>query len=285
MGGKDALARAFDRERGRLLGVARRILGSHAEAEDAVQEAWIRLDRQDPERIENLPGWLTTVVARLCLDILESKPRAKETPWGADFDDGAVAGPEEDALWTETMGAALMVVLDRLEPAERTAFVLHDLFGLKFGEIAPVLDRTVEATRKLASRARRRLREARPSAETDPARQYEVVTSFLAAAREGRFDALMELLDPDVELFVDSAAGELGAGARSGAGAVAALFDGGAQTAFPMLLGAASGAAWVLRGEAKVAFDFTVEDGRITAIRLIGGEDALRELVPVALPR
>ncbi len=197
----DELAERFEKHRDRLTRVAYRMLGSGAAAEDAVQEAWLRLSRSDPEAVENLAGWLTTVVARVCLDELRARRARREEAlmeWtlepGADLDDG----PEEQALLADSVGVALLVVLETLTPAERLAFVLHDMFAVPFSEIADILERTPDAARQLASRARRRVRGAAPSSDPGLARRRELVAAFLAASRDGDFDRLVAVLDPDV---------------------------------------------------------------------------------------
>jgi RNA polymerase sigma-70 factor, ECF subfamily len=199
------LANRFDRERRRLRSVAYRIVGSVSEADDAVQEAWLRLQRADAEEIENLEGWLTTVVARICLNIVRDRRSHPEQPLDAFVPEPIVAtdareDPEQEALLADAVGIALQVVLDALSPAERVAFVLHDMFAVPFDEIAELLERSPEATRQLASRARRRVRGAAPPPEPALARQRAVVDAFLAAAREGDLDALVAVLDPDVVL-------------------------------------------------------------------------------------
>jgi RNA polymerase sigma factor (sigma-70 family) len=208
----EELTHEFERERPRLHAVAYRMLGSHAEAEDAVQEAWVRLNRADGAEIRNLRGWLTTVVGRISLDLLRTRTARRETPldetvvteW-PEPGNGAGQGldPEQEALLAESVGVALVLVLDALTPAERLAFVLHDLFGVPFAEIGQILDRSTDAAKMLASRARRRVRRASPPA-TDLARQRRVVEAFRAAARDGDFDALIALLAPDVEVVADS---------------------------------------------------------------------------------
>src|SRR6266511_5762489 len=205
----EGLAERFEAERGRLRGVAYRMLGSLGEAEDAVQEAWLRLGRADSGSIDNLEGWLTTVVARVCLDMLRSRKSRGEQPLddqAPDPDRGQAPDPEQEALLADSVGLALLVVLDTLEPAERLAFVLHDMVAVPFDEIAPIVDRSPQATRQLASRARRRVKGQAPIPDPDLDRQREVVDAFLAAARDGDFDAVLELLDPDVVLRADSGA-------------------------------------------------------------------------------
>jgi RNA polymerase sigma-70 factor (ECF subfamily) len=206
---RDFLAEQFERERPQLRRVAYRLLGTVDEADDAVQEAWIRLSRTDDSAVENLGAWLTTVVSRVCLDMLRTRRSRREEFVGSwmpepivAIDDGPT--PEEEALIADGVGLALYVVLETLAPAERLAFVLHDMFAIPFDEIAPIVGRTPEAARQLASRARRRVRGAKPEPDVALAEQKQVVDAFLAAAREGDFDALLEMLDPEVTLRVDA---------------------------------------------------------------------------------
>src|SRR5215212_8625371 len=208
---RDFLAEQFEEHRPHLLAVAYRMLGSTAEADDAVQEAWLRLSRSDPAEIDNLGGWLTTVVARVCLNALRARGRHGEEPLGPHVPDPVIdaadgSSPEHEALLADSVGLALLVVLETLPPAERLAFVLHDMFGVPFDEIAPIVDRSPEAARQLASRARRRVRGAAPQPDPDRARQREVVEAFFAASREGDFEALVAVLDPDVVLHADGGA-------------------------------------------------------------------------------
>src|SRR5918997_1761175 len=208
---RDWLAERFEEHRSHLRGVAYRMLGSVSEADDAVQEAWLRLHRSEAAEIENLGGWLTTVVARVSLNMLRSRRTQREEPLGVHVPEPIVSradgvDPEHEALLADSVGLALLVVLETLDPAERLAFVLHDMFAVPFDEIAPVVERSPAATRQLASRARRRVRGATPDPDTDLERQREVVDAFLAAARDGDFEALLELLDPDIVMRVDRGA-------------------------------------------------------------------------------
>ncbi|MFL5854304.1 MAG: RNA polymerase sigma factor SigJ [Solirubrobacteraceae bacterium] len=208
---RDFLAEQFEEHRPHLLAVAYRMLGSTAEADDAVQEAWLRLSRSNPAEIDNLGGWLTTVVARVCLNALRARRRHGEEPLGPHVPDPVIdaadgSSPEHEALLADSVGLALLVVLETLPPAERLAFVLHDMFGVPFDEIAPIVDRSPEAARQLASRARRRVRGAAPQPDPDRARQRDVVEAFFAASREGDFEALVAVLDPDVVLHADGGA-------------------------------------------------------------------------------
>jgi RNA polymerase sigma factor (sigma-70 family) len=282
---RDWLARRFEDHRGRLRAVAYRMLGSASEADDAVQEAWLRLSRSDADAVENLGGWLTTVVARVCLNMLEARRSRREEPVGGDLPDpvahrGDDHDPEQQALAAEGVGLALLVVLDTLTPAERLAFVLHDLFGVPFEEIAPIVDRSPAAARQLASRARRRVQGA-PPPDADLARQRAVVDAFLAASRQGNFEALLALLDPDVVLRADPAAVRTGAAAEArGAAAVAGPFSGRARAARPALVDGAPGAVWAPGGRPRVAFAFTVADGRILAIDLLADPEHLARVEP-----
>jgi RNA polymerase sigma factor (sigma-70 family) len=213
---QDWLAARFEEQRPRLRAVAYRMLGSVSEADDAVQDTWLRLSRSDADEIENLGGWLTTVTARVCLNMLRSRKARHEEPFGPHVPEpiiDSVAGvdPEHEALLADSVGLALLVVLEMLAPAERLAFVLHDMFAVPFDQIAPIVDRSPEATRQLASRARRRVQGSAPVGDADPDQQQQVVDAFLAAAREGNFDALVSLLDPDVILRADSGPGLPGA--------------------------------------------------------------------------
>jgi RNA polymerase sigma factor (sigma-70 family) len=291
----EELAREFEAHRARLRGVAHRVLGSASDADDAVQEAWLRLGRTGDAGIDNLGGWLTTVVARISLDMLRSRTSRREDPWDRELadlvresrdervrglDPPAHPDPAVEAELADSVGAALLVVLDSLGPAERLAFVLHDLFGLPFDEIAEVLDRSPAATRQLASRARRRVRSAQVQGDGDRARQRRVVEAFLAASRGGDFTGLLELLDPDVVVRADPAAVAMGAAATiEGRAGAAERFNGAAQAARLAILGgdptSPVGAVWTLRGEPKVAFAFTLEGERICLIDLIADPEWL----------
>ena len=213
---QDWLAQRFEEHRPRLRAVAYRMLGSVSEADDAVQDTWMRLSRIDAGEVENLGGWLTTVTARVCLNVLRSRQTRREEPFGPHvpepiIDPVAGVDPEHEALLADSVGLALLVVLEMLSPAERLAFVLHDIFAVPFDQIAPIVERSPEATRQLASRARRRVQGSAPVGDADPVQQREVVDAFLAAAREGDFDALVSLLDPDIILRADSGPGLPGA--------------------------------------------------------------------------
>jgi len=277
------LADKFEAQRPRLQAVAWRMLGSQTEADDAVQEAWLRVSRADVDSVDNLAGWLTTVVSRICLDMLRSRTSRREAP----IDSAPVElpaesrTPEQEAVLADAVGEALMVVLDTLNPAERLAFVLHDLFGLPFDEIAPMIDRTAVATRQLASRARRRVRGGADAitGDIDTGRQREVVSAFMAAARNGEFDNLVSLLDPDAVIWADPAAAAMGSPASiEGAEEVATFFNGKARGARLVTIDGDPGAVWAQGHTINVAFDFTVVNDRIVRIEFIGSRDFLDEL-------
>jgi RNA polymerase sigma factor (sigma-70 family) len=280
----DLLARRFESDRARLHALAYRMLGSRSEAQDAVQEAWLRLSRTGQDGVGNLGGWLTTVVARVCLDMLRARRSRREASLDTapPVDAASLTAREDaekDALLAESVGLALLVVLDRLTPAERVAFVLHDMFDLSFDEIAPIVGRSVEAARQLASRARRRVKGATGSPVADRDRQRRVVEAFLAASRAGDFEALLALLDPSVVVRADGAAVRAGASPEvRGAGEVARTFAGRARGARPALVDGLVGLAWAPRGRPAVVFDFEIEDGRITAIELIADPARLDDL-------
>jgi RNA polymerase sigma factor (sigma-70 family) len=280
----DWLAERFEDQRGRLRGVAYRMLGSLSEADDAVQEAWLRVSRAGTGDVENLGGWMTTIVARVCLDMLRSRKSRREEPLEAPAHDGLGdraegVDPEQEAMMADSVGLALLVVLETLTPAERLAFVLHDLFAVPFDEIAPIVDRSPDAAKMLASRARRRVQRGGDLPEADLARQRQVVDAFLAASRNGDFEALVALLDPDVVMRSDRAAVLVGATALvRGARGVAEQFSGRARVAQPALVGGAPGLVWASGGRPRVAFSFTVEDGRIVAIDLLADPERLREV-------
>ena len=252
---------AFEAERPRLVRLAGRVLSDDAEAEDIVQQAWLRLQGTDQE-IENLPGWLTTVTTRLCLDRLRAKV---PVPVEEEIDVAAGEGDPADAVaLADTVGVALHVVLERLTPAERVAFVLHDSFGFEFPTIAAMLDTTPAAARKLASRARAKVVQPAPE---DALADWAVVDAFLTAARGGDVGRLLDLLAPDVLVTGDAAAVAMGTPERiAGRQAVAQFFDGAAKAALPVFVEDRPGAAWVHRGDARVAFDFTVVQGRVSRI-------------------
>ena len=264
------------------------MLGSQSEAEDAVQETWLKLSRSDTCEVQNLGGWLTTVVARVCLDMLRSRGSRRETPLASVAEVPGPCNPEHEAALADATGPALLVVLEMLAPAERVAFVLHDMFNLSFEEIAGILERTPAATRQLASRARRRVRGAEAPA-ADPARHRELVGAFLAASRDGDFQRLLALLSPEVvlqadDLSVRTAAANLRHGAPvlasevRGAAAVADVFKGRARAALPALIDGEAGAVWAVGGQVRAAFVFTIERGVIISIDLIMEPRQLAEL-------
>jgi RNA polymerase sigma-70 factor (ECF subfamily) len=255
------------------------MLGSDAAADDTVQEAWIRLVRTDHsgEEIANLPGWLTTVVSRICLDVLRSRTSRREDAW-PDEVDVADAGPtpEQEAELVDAVGQAMTVVLDTLSPAERLAYVLKDVFAVPFEQIAPILGRSEVATRQLASRARRRLREPEPR-EDLAAADAAVVDAFMAASRDNEFAALLELLDPEAEVLTDQAAATMGSQATylQGNREIAEFFAGRAKAALPATLDGGAASCWQHLGEVKVVFAFTVVDGRVRQIELLADPSVL----------
>ncbi|MBL1110230.1 sigma-70 family RNA polymerase sigma factor [Streptomyces sp. 5-8] len=270
----DFLADRFEAYRGHLRAVAYRMLGSAAEAEDAVQEAWFRLSRSDTREVENLGGWLTTVVGRVCLDMLRSRrSRGEESLDSWQPAPSAEPDPAQSALLADSVGLALLVVLDTLSPAERLAFVLHDLFGVPFEEVGGILGRNPAAARQLASRARRRVRGVE-APETDLARQREVVDAFLAAARDGDFDGLLAVLDPDVvarsEGGVNSGAQRVAAGATS--------FAHLARVARPVLVDGATGLAVFADGRPERVLAFTFVADRISVIDIVSDPSRLADL-------
>ncbi|MTB87734.1 sigma-70 family RNA polymerase sigma factor [Aeromicrobium senzhongii] len=263
----------FEAERPRLVRIASRMLGDASEAQDIVQQAWLRWHGTDAE-IENLPGWLTTVTTRLCLDRLRSR-----TPVPVDdLDPGETVGdPADDVTLADTVGAALSVVLDRLSPGERVAFVLHDSFGYEFTTIAELLDTTPAAARKLASRARAKVRQPSPE---DRLADWEVVDAFMAAAKNGEFERLLQLLAPDATVTADRAAILVGTPEHiEGRDEVATFFNGSAHAALPVFVEDRPATAWFHLGQARVVFDFTVEDGQVTAITFRAEPDVLAHVV------
>jgi RNA polymerase sigma factor (sigma-70 family) len=282
----DSLAERFEEHRGRLTAVAYRMLGSWTEAEDAVQDAWLRLNRADAGAVENLGAWLTTVVSRVCLNALQARRAHPEVPLVPELPEpaeGAAADPEREALLADSIGMALLIVLDMLTPAERVAFVLHDLFALPFDEIAPIVGRSSAATRQLASRARRRVQGADADPEVDRRRQQAVVAAFLAATRKGDFGALLSLLDPDVVLRADGTAVGLGAPAESRGAAAVAGFVRRATGARLTLIDGVPGAVWMPGGRPRVALRFTIAGGKVIAIEAVADPERLGalELTPV----
>ena len=283
------LAEQFEAHRDHLQRVAYRMLGSTGEADDAVQEAWLRLSRADAAGIDNLGGWLTTVVARVCLDMLRSRKSRREEPLDGEprarRRPRARGDPEREAELADTVGLALLVVLEALAPAERVAFVLHDMFDLPFEEIAPIVGRSPTAARQLASRARRRVRGSAKTSEADVASHRKVVDAFLAAARSGDMAGLLAVLDPDVVLRADRAAVRLGGIAElSGAEAVAANFKGKAQQARAALVDGALGVVVAPQGRLLLVLNLTFADDRIAAIDVVADPDRLEALDLSTLP-
>lgn len=283
------LAARFEESRPHLRAVAYRLLGSREEADDAVQESWIRLSRSDPDRVENLTGWITTIVARVCLDMLRSRRARPEDPVGTQVPESLagpseLADPEQDALVADSIGPAMLVVLDTLSPPERVAFVLHDVFGVSFEDIAPVIGKTAAASRQLGSRARRRVQGIGHARSVSTSRQRAVVDAFLAASREGDFKALLALLDPDVTLHGDAASIAAGgpAGIR-GAREVARTFSGRARGARPALIDGEVGLVWAPGGRPRVVFALHIDGDVITRIDMIADPGHLASLEPVIL--
>jgi RNA polymerase sigma-70 factor (ECF subfamily) len=285
---RDWLAERFEANRTHLRAVAYRMLGSVSEADDAVQESWLRLSRSDAREVENLSGWLTTVVARVCLDMLRSRKSRREEPLDAAHVPEPIVSredevdPEHEALLADSVGLALLVVLENLAPAERLAFVLHDMFAVPFEEIAPIVDRSPAAARQLASRARRRVRGSAPVPDADLARQREVVDAYLAAARDGDFEALVAVLDPDVVLRADRGALRPG-GSREVQGAAAVAVEGLgfarlAQFAQPALVNGAAGFVVAPQGRPFAVIGFTVVGGKIVEIDILADPVRLRDL-------
>jgi RNA polymerase sigma-70 factor (ECF subfamily) len=285
MNERDYLADRFEEHRTHLRAVAYRMLGSLSEVDDAVQEAWLRLSRAGATGIDNLGGWLTTVVARVCLDMLRSRQSRREEPFTPHAPEPVAtdtrgSNPEQEALLADSVGLALLVVLDKLTPAERLAFVLHDMFAMPFEEIAPIVGRSVEATRQLASRARRRVRGGAAAPDPDLVRQREVVDAFLAALRGGDFEGLLAVLDPDLVVRTDmvpsGAAAEVRGATVWAKGAVA--FGHMAKVVQPALVNGAIGLVMAPRGRLSRAVTFTIANGRITEIEVIGDPARLGEL-------
>jgi RNA polymerase sigma-70 factor (ECF subfamily) len=285
----DFVAIEFEGHRTHLRAVAYRMLGSLAEAEDAVQEAWLRLDRSDAGDIGNLGGWLTTVVGRVCLDMLRARKRRGEESLDARLPDPVVSrddagNPEHEALLADSVGLALQVVLESLTPAERLSFVLHDMFGLPFEEIAPIVDRTPAAAKKLASRARQRVRGAAPNPDPDLAGQRRVVEAFEAASRDGDFEALLNVLDPDVVLRTDGGVLTGGLQVVRGAAVVArqaSAFRRAAATGMvtrSVLVNGAAGVVSTMKGKPFSVLSFTIADGRIVEIDILSDPDRLSRL-------
>ncbi len=278
------LAEQFEAERPHLRAVAYRMLGSLSEADDAVQESWLHLSRSNTSVVENLGGWLTTAVARICLDMLRSRNSRREESLEASVPEPIMSresgiNPEDEALLADSVGLALLVVLDTLTPAERLAFVLHDIFAVPFDEIARVVERSPTAARQLASRARRRVRGVATVPDADLTYQRKVVNAFLAASRAGNFDALLALLDPDVVFRHDITAVPAGASPEvRGAASVARQFSGGAQGARPALVNGAVGLVVARQGRLFLVLNLTVTRGKIVEINVVADPARLRQL-------
>lgn len=286
MASNDFLAQQFEQNRGHLRGVAYRMLGSLHEADDAVQESWLRLSRSDSSSIENLGGWLTTVVSRVCLDMLRSRHSRREDTLDGDAPEPVApkqkTDPEQEALLADSVGVALLVVLDRLSPAERLAFVLHDLFDLSFDEVAPILSRTPTATRQLASRARRQVRGARVPSSPGLPQQRKAVDAFLNALRAGDVEELLSVLDPDLVVHVDATVGAGGKaaevhGARNWA-SQAIAYSRGIRFVEPMLIDGAPGLVLAPRGKLLRVLRFIIREGKIAEIEIVGEPERLRRM-------
>ncbi|MEV4547513.1 sigma-70 family RNA polymerase sigma factor [Nonomuraea wenchangensis] len=287
MNAEKELTATFEAHRDHLRAVAYRMLGSLSEADDAVQETWLRLERTDVRDVANMGGWLTTVVGRVCLNLLRSRRTRGEEPLEPSMPDPVVTAPEgvdpeHEALLSDSVGLALLVVLQTLEPAERLAFVLHDMFAVPFDEIAPIVDRTPAATRQLASRARRRVRDAAVTPDPDLARQREVVDAFMAASRAGDFDALVAVLDPDVVLRADAGGAPRTwlevRGALEVAGR-AFMFRRFAAYVRPVLVNGVAGVVTAPEGRPLSVMAFTVAGGRVVALDILSDEDRLAALL------
>jgi RNA polymerase sigma-70 factor, ECF subfamily len=264
-------AERFEADRPYLRAVAYRMLGSTSEVDDAVQEAWLRLSRSDAAAVENLRGWLTTVVARICLDMLRARKSRREEPMGPDTPEPSIHDAhEQDAEMADSVGAALLVVLETLAPAERLAFVLHDMFAVPFEEIAPIVGRTPAAARQLASRARRRVQGTPQIVDADLERKRRIVDAFLAASKNGDFEGLLAVLDPDVVFRADAAAVRLGSLAEiRGAAAVAGTFRGRAQAARPALADGTMAVAVILGGQLRIVLRLAFAGERISGVEAI----------------
>jgi RNA polymerase sigma-70 factor, ECF subfamily len=281
----DWLGQRFEENRSHLRSVAYRMLGSFVEADDAVQEAWLKLSRSDSESIDNLRAWLTTVVGRVCLDRLESRSSRREESLDAPELQASAASlehddnPESEVLLADSLGHALLIMLGTLQPIERVTFVLHDIFEVPFDDIAVIVKKSSDATRQIASRARRRIRGASVDHKASIVHRQKIVSAFLAAARDGDMDSLLSLLDPDAVIRADSAAVQLG-GIREilGAQAVANKFKNRATAAQPAVLDGNAGLVWAPGGQPKVAFCFTIDRDKITCIELIADRESIRQL-------
>jgi RNA polymerase sigma-70 factor (ECF subfamily) len=274
---KNFWGRQFEANRAHLRTVAYRMLGSTSEVDDAVQETWLRLSRSDAGAVENLRGWLTTVVARICLDMLRARKSRREEPMGPHTPEPAVDGAHEQyAEMADSVGAALLVVLETLAPAERLAFVLHDMFAVPFEEIAPIVGRTPAAARQLASRARRRVQGTPQTVDADLERKRRIVDAFLAASKNGDFEGLLAVLDPDVVFRADQAAVRLGSLAEiRGAAAVAGTFKGRAQAARPALADGTMAVAVIFGGKLRVVLRLAFAGDRISGVEAIADAERI----------
>ncbi len=278
----EVLTAEFEAYRPHLRAVAYRVLGSSSEADDAVQETWLRLSRADVDEIESLGGWLTTVTARICLDMLRARGSRREDLTDAELPREAPADetdPEHEALLADALGPALLALLDTLTPSERLAVVLHDLFDVPFDQVGAILGRSPNAAKQLASRGRRRLERAPVEPQPDPTRERDVVHAFLAASRSGDFEALVALLDPEIAFRADAAAVEMGAlDAANGAPAVAAIFSGRALEARPALVDGLAGVVWAPGDEPRVVWDLTIDGDRVVRIDMVADAASLAEM-------
>jgi RNA polymerase sigma-70 factor (ECF subfamily) len=289
----ERLAEQFEAHRPHVRAVAYRMLGSVSEAEDAVQEAWIRLSRTDVSGVDNLRGWLTTVVARVCLDMLRTRTSRREDPLDTHVPDPVITradeDPESDAMLADSVGLALLVVLEKLEPAERLAFVLHDVFGMTFEEIAPVVDRSVVATRQLASRARRTVQGQAPTSDTDLRQQRRVVDAFLAAVRDGDFEALVTVLDPEIVLRADGGAvkgmSRLVRGAQAVASQAATFSKLGLSNQVVLVNGNIGLVSRLPDGRLLSVIGFTIAGGKVVEMDILADPDRLSRLDLSAIER
>jgi RNA polymerase sigma-70 factor, ECF subfamily len=277
------LTKLFESHRSHLRAVAFRMLGSASEADDAVQEAWLRLNRSETSEVANLGGWLTTVVSRVCLDMLRSRRSRREEALDAEVVEPIAdtkSNPEQEALLADSVGVALLVVLETLSPAERVAFVLHDVFDLPFDEIAPIVDRTPDAARQLASRARRRVRGGEIRSNSDVQSQRVVVEAFLAALRAGDFEGLLAVLDPDVVVRMDAAPGAPREfrGAENWARGATAAFSPFARFVHPAVVNGSVGLVFAPGGKLSRALSFTLANGRIVEVEIITDHERLQQL-------
>jgi RNA polymerase sigma-70 factor (ECF subfamily) len=282
----ERLAEQFEEHRAHLRGVAYRMLGSASEAEDAVQESWIRLGRTDVSDVENLRAWLTTVVARVCLDMLRTRTSRREDPLDTYVPDPVIArvpeDPESDAVLADSVGLALLVVLETLEPPERLAFVLHDVFGMSFDEVAPIVDRSPVAARQLASRARRRIQNRSPNAERDLRQQRRVIDAFMAAAQKGDFEGLVAVLDPDIVLRADAGAlagmSRVVRGATAVASQAATFSRSGLSNQLVLVNGSLGFVARRPDGRVFSVIGFTIANGKIVEMDILADPDRLSRL-------